>query len=509
MSTVFMQLQSTAANAVVPADGVLSFDTNLSQSVNNISYNEATGVIAIPQTGVYYVYWSVVTQLVVHSAEVSVVTSTGDIFYADSSLREGMITGSAIIDVDTVGGVQFSIRNTSSSDIQLADVNPVANLVIHSIETDSVNSEIPVIKNGGSVVNFNSGGIDVTNPLTYPILLDILQISWMSDQINQLSKLCTPEELEICLGLHSGILSNIAVKIVLSPVLLALEQAIDALTLPLQNLFKLTSDNGLISMDSYIGHSNVGIVPAIASADLPILSLVAGPPYPQIIARDGMITSFAAEYDCLAAVDISLINLLPGAIHTVNGLITAVIDAFSVLVSTIGSLSALLLSLGSPLTAKYADILNKRLIHQFKTGTPNTNHHVHAILWKGSPNQGCALGGEVDWEKVSDLDLGLVPWLELAPIDTFLSSLGDVIAAGGNTLSTLLSLLGSRTTPNLSPTNTPFLDAKTSGIKHPIQAGDYLMVQFTLVGSDNTTILAGVLATNLMASVQIEATNNC
>jgi hypothetical protein len=29
------------------------------------------------------------------------------------------------------------------------------------------------------------------------------------------------------------------------------------------------------------------------------------------------------------------------------------------------------------------------------------------------------------------------------------------------------------------------------------------MVQFTLVGSDNTTVLAGVIATNMMASVQI------
>ncbi|MDR2889300.1 MAG: hypothetical protein LBV33_05610 [Lachnospiraceae bacterium] len=552
MSAIYLQLQKTTGEGLtVQPDEVIVFDQTLIENgIEGLGYDQATGYIEFLHPGKYFVNWYVVMDpastsgMVGLSLEASmngVVTSgVNNPITASAPTASGQVSGTAIIEVEEEG-TQLCLRNGAAAFI-LANVNSPANITVYAFEAvipvdpdddlttlnadgpsggdrtssnadDGSGGEINLLAEGdtpgevvggcGTIVNFSNGGLTLTNPLTWPIILDVLQISWINSQLDNLNEVCTPTGLENLLGFPAGILNNILVAGPLSIALSAVEVAVSALSGPLFDLFEMTTSEGLISMDAYIGHSTCGIVPAIAGADIPVLSLVAGPPYPQIISRDGVITAFAAEYDALAEIDVSLINLIPGAIHTVNTLILGVLDALTVLVTTIGSLGSVLLGLGAPLPSDYADRINNLLMAQFNLGKPQTNHHMHAVLWHGVPRERGVLGSDVDWSNVADADLGALHFIDLAPISSALSLLGDVISAGGNVASSLLTLLSSRGTVNQVLNNSELNSQLVSGLTHPITAGDYLMVQFTLVGSDNTTLVAGVLASNLMASVTI------
>ncbi len=505
MSSIYLQLQSTAKNTAVLSNGNIMFDQALVESdTDNITYDNSTGMFLFHTTGVYYVSWSVavVETPTTVSSEIALVTSNGDYYRANSSLLTDEVSGSAIVTIE-LPETGLYVRNLSSGNIQLANVDIVANIVIHSIEASASGSGGIIAPPGsGSIINFNSGGIDITNPLTFPILLEVLQLSLIQNEVNNLTDVFSCEGLESLFGMPGGILGLVANGI-MNVVLAPCRTILNALLGPLADICGPTSNEGLVSVDAYIGHANVGIVPALAGADIPILSLIAGPPYPQIIARDGTITSFAAKVDCLAALDVSVFNTIAGVFTTLFNLILELVSAVAAVISTLANIAGELLGLGAFLPDDYADILNNKVFRLWKTTTPDSNHHVHAILWKGNAIGSNALGGDVVWEKVSDLDLGPIPWAELSLVDVFISSLGDILEAGGNLIETIITLLGTHGKDNLSPTNLPFAGARISGLNAPISVGDYLMVQFTLVGIDNSTILAGVLATELMASVTI------
>lgn len=505
MSSIFLQLQSTARNTTIQPNDNLIFDQTLAVSDTvNITYDSNTGMFLFHTAGVYYISWSAAvseTPATV-STELALVTSNGDYYRANSSLLTDEVSGSAIV---TIGlpDTSLYVRNLSSGNIQLSSVDIVANIVIHSIEASALGPGVIIAPPGsGSVINLGSGGIDITNPLTFPVLLEVLQISLVQNEIDDLTNVFSCEGLESLFGMPGGILGLVANGI-MNVVLAPCRTILNALLGPLNDICGPTTNEGLISMDAYIGHANVGIVPALAGADIPILSLIAGPPYPQIIARDGYITSFAAKMDCLAALDVSVFNTIAGVFTTLFNLILELISAVASVIATLANIASDLLGLGALLPDDYADILNNKIFRLWRMTTPDSNHHVHAILWKGNTIGNNALGGDVVWEKVSDLDLGPIPWAELSLVDVFISSLGDILEAGGNLIETIITLLGTHGEENLSPTNLPFVDARISGLNYPISVGDYLMVQFTLIGTDNSTVLAGVLATELMASVTI------
>jgi hypothetical protein len=504
MSSVYMQLQNTEQNSVLTGYSNILFNETLAHSdEEQIRYDTTTGIITIYKLGAYYLDWFLVSQ---QSASPVVlllaVTSEGGRFVpANTALKRDEVTGSAVINVDEPG-VQIALTN-GTGDLVLGDVPVVANLVIHSLDMESVVSPSnPNLEcDGGSIINFQSGVVDcpVCNPFSWPILLDVLQISWMQEQCNYLKKVCTPSGIEDLLGFPKGILSHVSVKSHCEPIFIDLLKILDDLTEPFDMFSRVVSDAGLFSTDVYLNHADISVVPAISTGDLPFFGLD-GPLTPLIIAKDGFITSFAAEYDGVVAFDSSLFNTIPGIIITINQLFNLFASTIDTLIRTLSSISSILIGLGAPLPSLYADTLNNLIMKRLLAQTSDFNHHVHAVLWKRADHY----NEDTEWEKVTDIDLGPVPWLELAPLDTFVSSIGDIIAAGGNVLSTLLTLLGSRGTLNHSPTNVPFRAAMDTHIHHPISAGDYLIVQFTLVGSDNTTVLAGVIATNIMASVAID-----
>ncbi|MDR2889299.1 MAG: hypothetical protein LBV33_05605 [Lachnospiraceae bacterium] len=501
MSSVYLQLQSKNQDTLnIEGNKPVPFDTVVSVSnEEDISYDPVTDMISIKKAGAYFITWSVVVASAPAEAVFGLVASTGKIIQSGSPLATEEVTGSAIIKV-VEGGVEVALINLADVTVQLATVDVEANLTVQGLEV----SDTPKPATGGAIVNFHNGGVDIANPLTYPILLNVLQFSWLSNLVQDLIEICTPNGFEQLLDLPEGVLGSFIFSRELRPLITTATETVGSLAQSLTSALDLFDGSGLVSVDSYIGHTNVGIVPSIAGVDFPLLKLVAGPPYPQIIAKEGVITAFSAEYDTLVGLDASILGFLPGALNTINGLIDIFAGTIGTIITLLGSLLDVFVGLGAPLPADFADRLNNLIMTQLNTGTPDSNLHVHAVLWKGTPNDPDALGGDVNWQKVSDLDLGAVKWAELAPMNSFLSVLGDVATAGGNLLTSLLTLLGSKGLPNHDPVATPYMAASTDGLAHPILSGDYLMVQFTMTGGSDLTILAGVIATNLMASVTIE-----
>ncbi len=503
MSTVYLHLQSSIQNSTTIApDSVLVFERTIELSdINDISYDNNTGIIHLNQVGAYYVNWFVVSEAAPGPLEFVLKTSDQQSIRSCSPLSKDQLMGAAVITVATPG-LELTLCNGSSV-VTFGDVPVIANLVIHSLDMTE-REPWDDAQSCGTTISFTNGALDPTNPLTWPLIFEVLQISWFSKQLADLQETFTASGLEDLLELPANTLNNPLVSLVTDHAIAGCITAIADLLSCFNESFKLGDNAGLISMDAYIGHSTVGIVPAIASGDLPVLSLVAGPPYPQIISRGGIITSFAAGYGALAQLDISLTGFLAGTLNTLNGLIDGLGGAIAALVDTLGSIGSILTGLGAPLPGNYAEILNGLILSRLADGAPESNLNMHAVLWKGTPDPQDIIQKGITWQKVSDLDLGDIQFLGLGPIGSALSGFGAAISAGANVISSLLSLLSSRGTPSQGLNREPLNTALTSGLEHPISAGDYLMVQFTLKGDDHTTLLAGVLASDLIASVTIK-----
>lgn len=364
----------------------------------------------------------------------------------------------------------------------------------------------------GAIVNFSNGIVDWSNPLTWPIILNILQIG---NIFTTLKNLFTVEGLEQALGLNSGVFTTLmnlpvvgtALSAALTPVTTALDLLLTAVNLP-DGPGGMMESSGLASMDAYIGHANIGSVPAISGAQVPVLDMLAGPPYPVIISRDGVINSFSAAFQTLVSLDVSLMNGLQSAIDTAFTIaIPDILSKITILVTALESAVTTLASLGTEISlpSDVGDILQQNLVGLLNSGQVPTNLHLYAILWHGTPTAVGGNTGTINWTQVPQtLDLGLIDFAQLALVHTFIANVGDLGNAFVNTVDGLLSFLGERGIASPQPTNSPVYAASRTDLAEPINAGDYLMVQFTISGPDNTTLISGVAAPNAMASVSIQ-----
>lgn len=126
MSGLGLQLQNTTPAVIAPNSAVL-FNEILVNSDSNISYNNLNGTIAFSSTGQYYVSWFVTikTALGIAGPSFAIVTneSTPGLYAAGSGIKNGEITGSALLTV--TAGFSFSLRNQLSSDVGLSKIVPV------------------------------------------------------------------------------------------------------------------------------------------------------------------------------------------------------------------------------------------------------------------------------------------------------------------------------------------------------------------------------------------------
>ncbi len=500
MSSAYLQLQSTAQGTTLGEYEPIRFDYIVSQLQSaEIIYDNTTGIIQFNKEGVYYLDWFVVTDT--SGGPVSILLQTTDlkIINSDTSLIKDEVTGSAIITVGTEP--RYLVLTNGMEAITLGNVPVVANLVIHSTDMDEITGGNNQTKICGSTINFQNGVIDcpVCNPFSWPVLLDFLDISWRSEQVAQLLEQSSNSGMEALLDLNSGVLGAFAITNRIAPVISALQMAVSDLDASYHTLSGIIADAGLLSTDVYLNHASAEVVPSVSGFDVPIFGLD-GPIMPQILAEGGVITAFAAEYDSVVSFDFSCLNLMPGSGDVLNTQINDVNNALELFSSTLGDLASVFDNLLSPLPEDYADRLRELVLSPLSLGLTETNHHVHAILWHRADEA----GNNVQWHKVTELDLGAVDWLGLAPVETFASTIGDIFAAASSLLGWIFALLTGRGARHLSPTNIPLRAGSIKGLNYPVSAGDYLLVQFKLVGENSITLAAGVIATNVMASVAID-----
>ncbi len=500
MSSAYLQLQSTAQGTTLGGYEPIRFDYIVSQLQSaEIIYNNTTGIIQFNREGVYYLDWFVVTESSDVPVTILLQTTDQKIVNSDTSLVKDEVTGSAII---TVGSEPRYLALTNGTEaITLGHVPIVANLVIHSVDMSEITGGNTESKICGSTINFQNGVIDcpVCNPFSWPVLLDLLDISWRSERVSQLLECCTKSGMEALLDLNSGVLGSFAVTNQIEPIISALQMEVADLEALYQSLSGIIADAGLLSTDVYLNHASAEVVPAVSGFDVPLFGLD-GPIMPQIIAEGGVITAFAAEYDSVVSFDFSCLNLTPGSGDVLNTQITDVNNTLTQFSSTLGDLADVFDNLLSPLPEDYANRLQDLLLSPLSLGLADTNHHVHAVLWHRADEP----GNNVQWNKVTELDLGAVDWLGLAPVETFAATIGDIFAAASSLIGWILGLLTGQGSRNLSPTNVPFRSSSVKGLNYPVSAGDYLLVQFKLVGGNDITLAAGVIATNVMASVAID-----
>ncbi|MDR2888431.1 MAG: hypothetical protein LBV33_01145, partial [Lachnospiraceae bacterium] len=233
----------------------------------------------------------------------------------------------------------------------------------------------------------------------------------------------------------------------------------------------------------------------------PIFGLEGGPLTPQLIAGSGTITAFAAEFDCVVACDLSISSILLGIMESINSLIDEVAEELERAIGTLANMTGLLTQLGGVLPDGFEDMIRAIMFPRLNDQLTQASQSIHAVLWHRTDNE----VGDAVWNEVVDLNLGPVPWAELAPLNALVATLGDVGAVVDNVADAILSIFGLPEDDDdpIAPSNMPFRAGKAIGLEHAVTAGDYLMVQFTLKGND-FTLLSGVVATNVMASVAIE-----
>lgn len=335
----------------------------------------------------------------------------------------------------------------------------------------------------GTMVNFSSGIVDWSNPLTWPLVADIGEIpdiSVVADIYDEFVKAAKAVPI-------LGPIALAAIDLALKPLQLL---APDGITMSIQGisdfLRKFGKDTaGLAELNAYIGHANVGLVPQILGSNIPVLNLLSGPPYPVIISRGGVVSSFAAEFDAIASVNISLIlsavsgGIFANAITIYNFIAKNVNEIFK-------NLDAIR-ALGLPVP-KFPEMPN--------IATTGTLNLYATLLHLTASNKGpCG----TQWNEVAKLDLGTVDLAQCALLD----NISDVLTGAGRSLGGLLHL---DLTDKSQNTETSNFKAGVMAVKnnYKVYPGDYLMVQFGMDNKNGLTIAAGAAGTNASASITIE-----
>ena len=137
MAISFVELESVVPTNgdVVPAEGVLVFDTVVSSAGTQISYNTATGTITFNEAGFYYIDWYVAPYfgLTTDGSNWAIQTAlSGLVIIGSSHTKVSVTTGFAILNV--VAGETAQLVNVSDGAISLSPfVKSKAGLIVYSV----------------------------------------------------------------------------------------------------------------------------------------------------------------------------------------------------------------------------------------------------------------------------------------------------------------------------------------------------------------------------------------
>jgi hypothetical protein len=128
--SIALQLERTSPGEVAVSENVIF--NNTAYVSGNISYNDATGVITINETGKYLINWCVATQTSSsrNGAVFGISTSDGDYIQGNSPLKTGIVVGFAVVEA-TSAPTSICLTNGSLSSQLYAAQNPLrATLVV-------------------------------------------------------------------------------------------------------------------------------------------------------------------------------------------------------------------------------------------------------------------------------------------------------------------------------------------------------------------------------------------
>ncbi|HHT37893.1 MAG TPA: hypothetical protein GXZ95_00570 [Mollicutes bacterium] len=128
---VGLQVQLTDETAIIENDSPIIFNTLFNDVTDAVSYNPATGLFTITETGNYYIDWWVAVDgsPVAITIDVSLVTSNGVVATSSSPILSGVVTGSTLISV-TEAPITFRLVNTTGNEIFIGNTTVKANLTV-------------------------------------------------------------------------------------------------------------------------------------------------------------------------------------------------------------------------------------------------------------------------------------------------------------------------------------------------------------------------------------------
>jgi hypothetical protein len=136
MSTVYLQLQSTASGRKIGPRGPIPFDTVPNIQSENIMYIPGSSMVLLQTAGTYLVEWSVSASSM-SPIEIGLTTSTAQGTIIGSNLSApSQVSGSAVIVVPDNSMATLYLSNQSQFDLTLSNLPVVANLVIYAYIPD-------------------------------------------------------------------------------------------------------------------------------------------------------------------------------------------------------------------------------------------------------------------------------------------------------------------------------------------------------------------------------------
>lgn len=135
MASTVLQLQKNSVTSILDS-GNFIFDQVIS-SAGNLGYDPVTGVVTIPENGMYIVDWWVSIQSTSGSpgTTVRLISDKGQVFDSNSPNKTGNMGGIAVLDIDDAP-VTFSLVNMSSATLFFSGmISSKANLRISAVDS--------------------------------------------------------------------------------------------------------------------------------------------------------------------------------------------------------------------------------------------------------------------------------------------------------------------------------------------------------------------------------------
>lgn len=140
MANIVLQLQKNSIDSILNANNFL-FDETVS-SIGNISYDALTGVITIPDNGLYMVDWwvSILSTVGSTNSIVKLISDKGHEFSSNLVVKVGNMSGLAVLDIDDAP-IQLSLVNESNGTIFFSDMTVCKSaLRVYTLNSDPVDN---------------------------------------------------------------------------------------------------------------------------------------------------------------------------------------------------------------------------------------------------------------------------------------------------------------------------------------------------------------------------------